>query len=223
MKRSRQRLSVLGIAALLGSLVVAAPAGAQTTEKVEKPWMVRLRLLNLEAANKSDAFSALGSSFAKDAVKVADKTFPEVDISYFYTKNLAAELILTYPQRHEVTLQGAGKLGKIDHLPPTLLGQYHFDLPNSAAKPYVGAGFNYTKITRSRLSVAGTDLDVTRSSFGFAYQAGVDVKVGDNLYVNLDYKHLKLATDVKVKASGAKLTKASVDPNLFSIGIGKRF
>lgn len=224
MKLSRLALAAFGAAVLFGSTApTTAFAQASGTDKVEKPWMVRLRVLKLDTANKSDAFSALETNFPKNAVHVADKTFPEVDISYFFTKNIATELVLTYPQRHDVSLEGVGKLGTIDHLPPTLMAQYHFVIPNAPIEPYVGAGVNYTRITRARLAVAGVPLEVGRSSVGFAYQIGADFKVADNLYLNLDYKHLKLDTDVKVKADGTKLTNARLDPDLLSIGIGVRF
>jgi outer membrane protein len=210
------------------SLVALAPVAARAQSsadagKVEHPWLVRLRVLNMQPANKSDAFSALGSNFAKNAVHLSDKTFPEVDVSYFFTKNLAAELVLTYPQKHDVTLEGVGKLGTITHLPPVLSLQYHFTLPKeSPIEPYVGLGVNYTRITAARLSVAGNDLDVKRDSFGLAYQVGVDYKVGKRTVINLDYKKVNIATDVKVKATGTKLTRAKVDPDLFSIGFGYR-
>ena len=56
---------------------------------------------------------------------VSSKTIPEIDISYFFTPNIAAELILTYPQKHDVTLDG-NNIGTFKHLPPTLSLQYHF-------------------------------------------------------------------------------------------------
>jgi hypothetical protein len=40
----------------------------------------------------------VGGTGASDRIGVSNKTIPEVDISYFFTKNIAAELVLTYPQ-----------------------------------------------------------------------------------------------------------------------------
>jgi len=54
------------------------------------PWMVRLRAVRVN----TDHGGAAGDA----GVKVSSKTIPEVDVSYFFTPNLAAELILTYPQ-----------------------------------------------------------------------------------------------------------------------------
>jgi outer membrane protein len=200
--------------AMIG-LVAAAfvvPAVAQQ----EGNWMVRGRVLNMKPANKSDAF-ALGGS---DAVHVSDKTFPEVDISYFVKPNIAFELVLTYPQKHDVTLNGVN-LGTVKHLPPTLLAQYHF-IPNGTIRPYLGAGINYTRFSGVSLSAGpGLPLDVSKNSWGGALQAGVDFQVAKQWFVNLDLKKVWIDTDVKL--NGTKLTNLRIDPVLFSVGVGYRF
>ncbi len=82
-----------------------------------------------------------------------DKVIPELDISYYFTPNFAAELILTYPQKHDVRSDGT-KIGTLKHLPPTLLAQYHFT-NFGAFKPYVGAGINYSTFLQCRYVGAG--------------------------------------------------------------------
>ena len=76
--------------AVAGGLALPMLAQAQAT-----PWMVRVHALNLDSANKDSTGLDL---------TVNNKVFPEVDISYFFTPNIAAELVLTYPQKH--TVQG---------------------------------------------------------------------------------------------------------------------
>lgn len=196
---------------------------ADQGEKVENPWLVRIRALNMVPDNQSRAFTALSTNFPANAISLNTKTFPEVDVSYFLTKNWAIELVLTYPQEHDVSLSGVGKIGTVKHLPPTLTLQYHYPITNSAFTPYVGAGINYTRITNSNLSVSGTALDVTRNSVGFAYGAGCDYKVNERWSINLDFKHVDIHTNVKVKSSGAILTNLDINPNLFSVGVGYRF
>ncbi|MCP2936874.1 hypothetical protein NK983_29725, partial [Salmonella enterica subsp. enterica serovar Typhimurium] len=80
----------------------------------EGNWMVRARALYMNPDN--DNSGGLGLPID---VEAENKTFPEIDITYFFTKNIAAELILTYPQKHDVELGGVG-IGSIKHLPPTL-------------------------------------------------------------------------------------------------------
>lgn len=195
--------------ALAAGLLSSAPLQAQ-----EGPWMVRLRAVSLQPADKSDAAAGLPA----DAIHVSSKTIPEVDFSYFFTKNLAAELVLTVPQEHDVTLAGT-KIGTFKELPPTLTAQWHF-LPGQTVDPYVGAGLNLTLI--SDVKLAGGALDLDKSSVGLAAQAGVDIQVAKACYINLDIKYVQIRSDVKT-AAGAKVTTVKVDPMLYGVGIGYRF
>lgn len=150
---------------------------------------------------------------------VDEKTIPEVDFTYFFTRSLAAELILTYPQRHDVTV-GGSKIGSVKHLPPTLTLQYHLPLTDWV-KPYAGVGINYTRFTD--VDLAGGALDVDKSSVGAAFQLGADFPIAPNLAINVDVKKVMISTDVKDSASGDKVTKLDIDPWLFGLGIGWYF
>jgi len=173
--------------------------------------LVRARAVRLN----SDNGGSLGKGTATD-LAVNDKTIPEVDFSYFFSKNLAAELVLTVPQKHDVSAAGTN-IGTLKHLPPTLTAQYHFD-PMSGFKPYVGAGVNFTNFTAVNLP-AGYNVD--RQSWGLALQAGVDYELSKNLYLNLDVKKVQIKTDVSV--NGAKVGDFKVDPLLVGVGLGWRF
>jgi outer membrane protein len=205
------------VLALLAFAFALAPAAALAEDS---PFMVRLRAVYISPADKSDAIPALG--VPADAISVSTKTIPEVDISYFFTKNLAAELILTYPQKHDVSVAGT-KIGTFKHLPPTLTLQYHF-LPGGVFNPYIGAGVNLTLISGVDLAVPGVGaLDLSSSSVGFAAGAGADIKIGERLYLNLDAKWVQIRSDVMLAATGAKVSAVKVDPWLLGGGIGYRF
>ena len=194
------------IAAAVG-LLAAGHVAAQ-----ESPWLVRARVVNLQMANDNSA-SLTNAGFG---LAVDNKTIPEVDISYFFNKNLAAELILTVPQSQTVTNNSA-YLGTFKHLPPTLTLQYHFtDL--GGYKPYIGAGINYTKI--SSVSLQGYQLD--NHSFGTAFQVGVDVPLDKKWSVNLDVKKVNLKTDV-YSSAGANAGTLKLAPTLVGVGVGYRF
>lgn len=200
------------------ALVLAAMGmiAGEAMAQQQSPWLVRVRAVNIDPANKSDAGGPL--SLPGDAISVSSKVIPEVDISYFFTPNIAAELILTYPQEHDVSLAGTGKIGTFKHLPPTLTVQYHFT-PEAKFSPYVGAGVNYTRISNVNLLNGAADLD--RNSFGLALQAGVDFKLDKNWSINLDVKKVQIRSDVT--AGGAKVTNVQVDPLLVGVGVGYRF
>ena len=203
--KNQTALSRLIAAAL--AVAALAPVAAQAEEG---PFQVRVRAVNVDPANKGTDTGAL--------VSLNSKVIPEVDFTYFVTPNIAAELILTYPQKHDVSLEGSGKIGSLRHLPPTLTAQYHF-LPTGQIRPYVGAGINYTNITTVTLP---SNLNVDRGSFGLAFQAGVDVQVAPKVFVNLDIKKVNIQTNLR-SAAGADLGKIKVDPTLIGVGVGYRF
>lgn len=180
----------------------------------ENTWLFRARAVHINPADKSDPVGGIG---AADTIHVSEKTIPEVDISYFFTPNWAVELVLTYPQKHNVTLNGAN-IGSFKHLPPTLTVQYHFT-PAAPVSPYVGAGVNYTRISRVDLLNGAGQLD--NSSVGLALQAGVDYKLDKNWSLNLDVKKVQIHSDVSV--SGTQVSTVKIDPWLVGVGVGYRF
>lgn len=200
------------IVALLALAVTSSFASSAFAE--ESPWLVRGRVVNIDPSNKSEPIGGAGAS---DRIGVSSKAIAEVDISYFFTPNLAAELILTYPQKHNVSLDGA-KIGTFKHLPPTLTLQYHFT-PAAKISPYVGAGINFTRI--SSVDLAGGAISLENNSVGAAIQAGVDFKLDKNWSINLDAKKVNLRSDVML--NGVKVSKVKVDPVLIGVGVGYRF
>lgn len=202
----------------LGSLYL----GTQVHAAENQPWLVRARAVQIDTANKSDPVPALGIA-QSDTIHVSNELIPEVDISYFFTPNWAAELVLTYPQKHEVSVELNGTstpLGTFKHLPPTLSLQYHFQ-PKERIQPYLGVGVNYTSISAVNLAAGAQKLDLDNSSLGLALGAGVDFKIQDNLYLNLDVKKVQIRSDVL--ANGQKVSEVRVDPTLWGVGLGWRF
>ncbi|MBB6577933.1 outer membrane protein [Comamonas odontotermitis] len=193
--------------------VCALTAGTAMAQQAEGPWMVRVRAVNLDSANKDS--TGLGLS-------INDKTIPELDVSYFFTPNFAAELVLTYPQKHDLRSNGA-KIGSLKHLPPTLLAQYHFT-GMGAFKPYVGAGINYTRFSNVNFNPAveaALDPSIKKNSFGPAMQVGFDYMLDKNWSINFDVKKVYIKTDVS--SAGKKVGSLKVDPWLVGVGVGYRF
>lgn len=188
------------------AVLCAMTSGAAYAQQQDGQWLVRARAVHLESDNGGAAGAA--------GVSINDRWIPELDVSYFFTPNIAAELVLTYPQKHDVRLNG-GKIGTLKHLPPSLLGQYHFT-GMGAFKPYVGAGINYTHF--SNVDIAGGALTVKKSSWGAALQVGFDYALDKNWSINFDVKKVYIDTTV----SGG-IGKFKVDPVLVGLGVGYRF
>lgn len=201
--------------AVLAAVLVPGAALAQ-----DGPLMIRARGVYIRTADKSDAIPSL--RVPADAITVSKKLIPEVDFSYFLTPRIAAELILTYPQQHDVELSGT-KIGTFKHLPPVLSLQYHF-APEAQVRPYLGVGANLTLISNVKLAVPGVGaLDLENYSVGVSGQGGVDIKIGPKLYLNADVKYVSLASDVMLAATDAKVSAVKINPWLLGVGLGYRF
>ncbi|WP_189836656.1 OmpW family protein [Sulfuriferula sp. AH1] len=186
---------------LLGLLASTAASADQGD------WLVRARAISVQPQESS----SLGLS-------VDNALVPEVDFSYFVTKNVAVELILG-TSRHEVSLESTS-LGKVSVLPPTLTAQYHF-APDATVRPYVGAGVNYTRFYSNDLKVGTQNVELDNNSWGGALQAGVDIAVGKNSFINLDIKKIYIKTDVAL--AGTKIDTLKLDPLVLGVGYGMKF
>lgn len=202
---STKRRKVAKTAAIM--MAAASMASSAAYARIDDgPWLFRARAANIQSAN-SDA-TGLG-------LKINDKLIAEVDVTYFFSKSLAAELLLTVPQKHHLSAGGAN-IGSVSHLAPTLLFQYHFNAPGF--RPYAGLGLNYTKFTSVNLPV-GVTMD--RHSIGGAIQLGADIPLTANTLLNLDIKKIRMGTDVML--DGAKAGTFKIDPLVLAVGFGWRF
>ena len=148
---------------------------------------------------------------------------PEVDFTYFFTQNVAAELIVaTSP--HNLSLKNSN-LGDLDLgdtmiLPPTLTVQYHFT-PDNDFSPYLGAGVNLTIPYSEDDGDSTTALDAD-PSFGFALQAGFDYWLDKNWGLNLDVKKVWVDVDASIN-NGAITGNVELDPWIVGAGVSYRF
>ncbi len=193
------------LAIALAVAALAPVAMAQSAGDI----VARFRAVNVDPANKDDVAGA--------DVRLSSKVIPEVDFSYYFTPNIAAELILTYPQKHNVSVNGSA-FGTLKHLPPTLTAQYHFTGLPYGIKPYVGAGVNFTHLYGVNLQPG---YDLKNKSWGLALQAGVDVPLNKQLSLNFDIK--KVQMDFMLSKDGADAGKVKVDPLLVGLGVGYKF
>ena len=172
---------------------------------------------------------------ANAKLEVDNNTIPELDISYYFTKNIAAELILALGTRHDVNVSSAGTvakaLGSVNLLPPTLTGQWHF-MPDQTFDPYVGAGLAYVRAMDNGLSASSSTtgafiapIRIDRNNFGTVLQAGFDVNLQDKWLVNFDVKKVFVGTNVELNLGSGfkKIDSLDIDPWVVSVGFGKKF
>ena len=209
--RIKSLVIAMATVASLGPIVAQAQAE-------ENPWMVRVRAVDMLWQNgQSQTVQDLN-------IKAKNQWIPEFDVSYFFTKNIAAELVLTWPQQVNITAgQGDTNIGKITALPPSLLAQYHFtDL--GAFKPYVGAGVNYTIFgNRANFPALGNSVQVDQNSIGFVGQVGMDYMFDKNWGLNLDLKYAMISTNVTTVQGGTNLGKLTLNPWMPAVGVTYKF
>lgn len=220
-------------AAILAAMSCAAPfASAADLAPVTKapeaespltphsPWQVRLRALGVVTRDKGSVDGIAGSDLSS-----SNSVTPELDFSYYFNDNIAAELILgtTYSKIDgKGSIAGLGNIGKTWLLPPTLTLQYHFT-DFGKFKPYVGAGINYTVFYNQSARGAATNLDV-KNTFGGALQVGFDYMLDQHWGLNVDVKKLYLRPDFDATVGGANVKgKAKLDPWLIGTGVTYRF
>ncbi|WP_250500509.1 OmpW family outer membrane protein [Caballeronia sp. GAWG1-5s-s] len=174
--------------------------------------LVRLRAISIQP--QVSAGGTLGSLGAD----VNNVIVPELDFTYMIRDQIGVELILA-TSRHQVT-SNIGGLGGVGVLPPTVLLHYHFN-HQGHVRPYVGAGLNYTYFYNDKLKAGDTPVSVKRSSFGPALQAGIDVDVAKNVFVNADVKKIWMRTSAS--AGGADLGSLKIDPWVLGVGVGMKF
>jgi outer membrane protein len=184
-------------------IAVMALAGLSSAAMADN-WMMRVRAIGVAPDVDTDLAG----------LDVDTQYTGELDFTYFLTPNIGVELILA-TTRHEVELSGSS-LGKVSVLPPTLTLQYHFN-PKGQVNPYVGAGLNYTRFYN--VDLPGFNID--ENSWGGALQAGVDIAVTKNGYINLDVKKIWIGTEVT--SGGSHVADLDIDPWVYGIGYGFRF
>lgn len=147
---------------------------------------------------------------------------PEVDLTYFFTENIAAELIAATSE-HRITA-GSSTIGDAWILPPTVTLQYHFS-PDAKFSPYVGAGINYSLFYGEDAVGIYSNLDVD-GGFGLAAQAGFDYWINDNWGLNFDVKYIDLQVDVQVNNGNPTdlyANNVDLDPWIIGTGVSYRF
>lgn len=219
------------LAATVSASAVAADLPRNKTAPVApvvdmwSPWMIRVRALAVLPDSSAKVY--LGGALIPGAsAKVSNSVVPEVDITYFFTKNIAVEAICCVTP-HKVTAKGSiaglGEIGKTLVFPPTVLLQYHFD-GMGAFKPYVGVGVNYTHYFKNGTGANFTEMKI-KDSWGVAAQVGFDYMITRNWGVNVDVKKIMMQPNANITlAGGVPVTaKVKIDPWLVSTGVTYRF
>jgi outer membrane protein len=212
---SSRYLIPLAVAAALASPIAANADVAPGQPKGDWLFRVGLSQVNPEKENLRlpDAFVVVDSDIS-----------PTLNVSYFLTNHISTELLVAWPFTHGVDLRpfsgGKTRVGQVDHLPPTLSVNWHFN-PTGVIRPYIGAGVNYTMFSgeETRGALSGADLSLD-DSIGAAGQVGIDVGDG-NWFVNGNVRYIQIESDAEL--NGADIGTIDINPWVYGVHVGYRF
>lgn len=199
-------------------LQTISPVLADDTELFDfddkERWIIRARAINV-FPDESSTVTGLATGTEAKAESVWT---PEFDFTYFFTDNVAAELILA-TSKHDMSTNTGIDLGEVWVLPPTINLQYHF-LPEGKWRPYAGAGLGY-------IFYYNEDSGVTSNieyddGISYSLQVGMDYEIDRNWALNADIKRLWHNTDVRI-ADGAINADIDLDPWVLGVGVAYRF
>lgn len=198
---------------IASALMAAGLSLATSTYAVDKgDWVMRAGFSNVSPNDSS-------SGDLGDAVGIDSDTQLSISFTYMYSNNLGVEILAATPFTHDLTLDGVGKIGEVEHLPPTVSLEYQFS-PKSDVRPYVGVGLNWTTILDDSLD-DGTPISVDDST-GLALTAGIDVDINKDWFFNASVRYMDIETTADI-ANGAASVDLEIDPYVYTLGVGTTF
>lgn len=169
---------------------------------------------------------------ARAQSKASNSFVPTIAAEYFLSPNLSIETICCITP-HDVngagSLSGAKLVNNAIILPATVTVKYHL-ANGSAIKPYVGAGptrfFIFSEGVGATARTLGATAVNLKDDFGFALQAGTDIKLNDRgLGLSIDAKRYFVDTTAVFRAGTTTVleTRHKLDPWVLSAGLAYRF
>lgn len=231
------------VAASLLSGAAVMPAFAQGYSFLSGPTgyqpgdvMTHLSIIGVIPQNMDSHVNAPGLGIPDTGARlgISSGVSPELDASYFVTKNLSFQLIAA-TSRHTITAKGGklgagGTLGSTWVLPPTLTAQWHFP-QIGIIRPYVGVGITVAFFygtspsaqIMNNIGIHGTSSKLgLRTAVGPSFDAGFDVPIQGNWSMNLDVKQMILPTAARLD-HGSVHAMTGLNPTVVGVGVGYKF
>jgi len=220
--------TTIKLLALAAAMTAASAASAQTAGT----WLGTLGINKITPKVDSGDISAPALPHTK--ADVESDTKPRFTIGYMLTDNISTELDLGVPYKHDLVgagaIQGVGKVGTSEVLPPTAFIQYRFLQANSMVRPYVGLGITYAKFQKEEGSGQLTALLNTGGpaatfklddKWAASFQLGGTVKINEKWFMDASVIKTKLKT--KVYFSTGQTQDVRLDPLAVNVSVGYAF
>ncbi len=154
--------------------------------------------------------------------------------SYMFTDHISAEFYVGLPLKHTMyaagSILGAGAIGTVQQLPPTLFGQYRFFEANATLRPYLGLGLSYVRFqeeTGNGTLTALTNPGGTPTTFivdntwGFTPQLGFNYAFNSKWYLDASVNKSFIKTTTHL--STGQSIDTTLNPWVTQISVGYRF
>lgn len=226
-------LKPLSLAAAISAAMVSGHVAAYEAGD----WIVRAGVTQVNPDEDSGLVSLNGSTAAlgnNSELSVDNDTQLGLTAEYMVTSNWGVEVLAATPFSHTASAEGTlatlmDDVADVKHLPPTVSAVYHFDTEGDL-DPYVGVGINYTVFFSEDLSneaeavLGGGDVELD-SSWGLAFQVGVDYQIDEKWLVNASVRWIDIDTEATINLdSGAKVqADIDIDPVVYSVMVGYKF
>ena len=207
--------------------VFATPCMAQTAGH----WSYKVGENLIAPQVSSGDLSGPGPTGVK--IDVGHAYAPIVSGTYMLTDNVATELVIGLPYRHDITgkgvIDGAGKIASVQQLPPTLFVQYRFQQADATWRPYLGLGLTYAyfrdaRPTSTLNAILGPTTMEVDGRFGLTPQIGAIYRINDRWFIDTSVTKTYLSTRATLTSGCIVRTLASrLDPIAVSVSLGYQF
>jgi outer membrane protein len=213
------KVSSLALAALALACNAASADGWSDGQNVAK-----VGISYYQTHSETNGITGIGVPPGADA-EVGDATTVIFVYERLLTPNVGLEFVLGIPPTLTAKATGSvaflGDVLTAKNVAPTLFLNYHFFGPDSAWRPYVGAGINYTHFTDIHSTLA-PDVQMGNST-GLALQAGINYAITKDVGVFASIA--KVDVKSKLVATGASVLQTTVDfrPIVYTAGVSYQF
>lgn len=217
-------LAIFGTALAVSSAASMTTANAQEAAETRR-WAVSVNATQVFVDEDAPNITLAGGPVPGSNVTIGDATSATIDVGYFFTPNIAADLFLGVPASAEIdgagSLEPLGTLAKVNYGPVILSVQYHF---NNLGKvhPYLGLGVGRIIFLNERdRALANFSID---DSWAPAAQVGVRYELDAAWMLNADVRYVPFSTPAAGSLGGAPVRSTlDIDPILMNVGLTYRF
>ena len=183
------------------AILATAPLAAAAEEG---KFQIGLRGVNIDADSHDDGYA------------LKDHVAPEVSLGYFFTPRISTELAFTIPGNQPFLDHGV-ETGSVKQSNTSLTARYHFNTEGTF-RPYVGLGAARSSYSNVNLPA---NASINNGDWGWVAQTGIDMKVANNLYLNVDLKKQQQRSDIYTAAN--QIGELKVNPLKIGVGLTYRF